>query len=108
MNNPLSKIDLLALPREEALRILAERSGGKLSYGGGGYAAQPGTGPEGETCKTCKHLRRKSLAKVYLKCELMRPVWTGGAKTDIKAKSPACAKWEAQASSDNDQPKTEE
>lgn len=59
-----------------------------------GYAAPPGTGPQGETCKTCKHYFRRHFAKTYLKCALMRAAWTGGAGTDIKAASPACRKWE--------------
>jgi hypothetical protein len=60
-----------------------------------GYAATPGSGPAGETCRTCKHLHRKRLAGTYLKCGLMSAVWTGGAATDVKAGSPACSRWEA-------------
>jgi hypothetical protein len=59
-----------------------------------GYAWKPGTGPAGETCGSCKHLVRKQLAGTYLKCGLMEAVWTGGAKTDVRSRSPACAKWE--------------
>jgi hypothetical protein len=59
-----------------------------------GYAALPGTGPEGETCKTCAHLYRNRMAKTYLKCGLMRAVWTGGGATDVLARSPACRRWE--------------
>lgn len=59
-----------------------------------GYAAPPGTGPTGETCKTCKHIYRNQQAKVYLKCALTRACWTGGGKTDIRARAPACSKWE--------------
>jgi|AACY02.18.fsa_nt_gi hypothetical protein len=59
-----------------------------------GYAWTPGTGPDGETCRTCRHLVRNQLAKVYLKCGLMRANWTGGSKTDVYARSPACKKWE--------------
>lgn len=59
-----------------------------------GYAATPGTGPEGETCKTCAHLYRRECAKTYLKCLLMKSRWTGGAATDIRAGSPACNRWE--------------
>lgn len=58
-----------------------------------GYAWKPGTGPAGETCKTCAHYTRVQHAKVYLKCGLMRSVWTNGPGTDIKAGSPACQKW---------------
>ena len=59
-----------------------------------GYAAPPGTGPAGETCKTCKHYTIRSFAKDYRKCLLMQAHWTGGAGTDIKARSPACRKFE--------------
>ena len=60
-----------------------------------GYADVPGTGPKGETCKSCKHFRRIECAKVYFKCALLESKWTGGFKTDIRAKSPACSKWNA-------------
>ena len=58
-----------------------------------GYAAAPGTGPAGQTCKTCIHLAHRKLGKTYLKCRLARDRWTGGAGTDIKANSPACTYW---------------
>jgi hypothetical protein len=56
-----------------------------------GYVRSPGTGPAGETCATCKHAVR---AKGYAKCGLNRPRWTGGIKTDIRLRTPACSKWE--------------
>lgn len=59
-----------------------------------GYAMPPGTGPAGETCRTCRHSSYVEHAKRYYKCGLMRAIWTGGPGTDIKLKSPACAKWE--------------
>jgi hypothetical protein len=56
--------------------------------------AKPGTGPEGETCKTCKHYCRVHYHdKVYLKCGLMRAEWSHGPGTDIKASYPACKEW---------------
>ena len=58
-----------------------------------GHIAPPGTGPEGETCKTCKHLYRKSMAKTYLKCGLNSAKWTGGGGTDVRANDPACREW---------------
>lgn len=58
-----------------------------------GYAAPPGTGPEGETCATCAHFTRRLFAKTYLKCGLMAANWTGGRKTDVKARAPACRQW---------------
>lgn len=59
-----------------------------------GYADAPGTGPQGETCGTCKHKARRVYAKVYHKCRLMQAIWTCGAATDIRVRSPACSKWE--------------
>jgi hypothetical protein len=61
-----------------------------------GYAALPGTGPAGETCRSCKHYTRREMAKTYLKCGLMTAYWTGGGGSDIRAKSPACRHWEPQ------------
>ncbi len=59
-----------------------------------GHAAPPGSGPTGETCGSCKNLTRRRFAKEYLKCALMRAHWTGGAGTDVRAKDPACSRWE--------------
>jgi hypothetical protein len=58
------------------------------------HAAEPGTGPAGETCGSCANLHRKEMSKVYLKCNLTRPQWTGGGGTDVRARDPACSKWE--------------
>lgn len=59
-----------------------------------GYAALPGTGPEGERCKTCKHLAIRWMARTYFKCGLMRGVWSGTRSTDVLVNSPACRRWE--------------
>lgn len=60
-----------------------------------GHVAPPGTGPAGETCGSCQHLFRNVMAKTYLKCGLNRAKWTGGGKTDIRARDHACRQWEA-------------
>jgi hypothetical protein len=59
-----------------------------------GHAARPGTGPEGETCGSCKHLARRQMSKAYIKCGLTKATWTGGPGSDIRAKDPACSRWE--------------
>jgi hypothetical protein len=64
-----------------------------------GYAATPGTGPAGETCKSCLHYSHNRGSegrsrKKFPKCGLMRALWTNGPGTDIKASSPACSKFE--------------
>ena len=61
-----------------------------------GYPMPPGSGPAGETCKTCAHCCRRvsGSGKVFLKCAVKMSLWTSGAGTDIKAKSPACQLWD--------------
>jgi hypothetical protein len=61
-----------------------------------GYAALPGTGPEGKTCRDCKHKQTQSNTgnKSWIKCELMRAAWTHGPGSDIRAGSPACRRFE--------------
>lgn len=58
-----------------------------------GYAARPGSGPEGETCKTCKHRTGHGRGKTYHKCGLVK--WSFGAGTDVRLCSPACELWES-------------
>lgn len=59
-----------------------------------GHVFTPGTGPEGETCGSCRHLFRNKLSKTYLKCSLNRANWTGGRASDIRAGDAACKYWE--------------
>lgn len=59
----------------------------------GGYAARPGTGPAGQTCKGCEsYTLVRHHDNTFGKCDLAQ--WTHGKGTDIKAGSPACAKFE--------------
>ena len=58
-----------------------------------GYAMPPGTGPKGETCKTCAHIVREHRGK-FRKCGMNRAKWTRGPGTDILAGALACSKWE--------------
>lgn len=59
-----------------------------------GYYARPGSGPEGETCKTCKHKVRLEMAKAWWKCGKARNIWTHSRRTDILLRAPACTGWE--------------
>lgn len=61
-----------------------------------GYAALPGTGPEGKTCKDCRHKETHSNtgAKSWIKCAAIKAKWTHGPGTDIRAGSPACSRFE--------------
>ena len=56
-----------------------------------GYPTFPGTGPAGETCRSCKHKVAHQYNRTYWKCWLVKP--TRGPGTDIRLKSPACAYW---------------
>lgn len=78
---------------KDGARVKAVRNGKRKDPEPAGYVAPPGGGPEGETCGSCAHLSRVECAKVYLKCGLNSARWTGGRKTDIRARSAACAKW---------------
>ena len=59
-------------------------------------AAPSGSGPDGETCRTCRHKTPtfSGSGKRFLKCGLMQRSWTHGGGTDIKARWPACHYWE--------------
>lgn len=92
-------LDMKALMEAGYRQRYAERKAGVVARKPtvkNGYAGIPGTGPEGETCKTCKHKRSMSNTgtKHWIKCQLRRATWTGGEGTDILARSPACSKWE--------------
>ena len=62
-----------------------------------GYAAPPGTGPAGETCKTCRYKRTLSNGgkKSWIKCYHREAYRSCCDATDIKASAPACRHWEA-------------
>jgi hypothetical protein len=83
-DGPLTEEEILENKRAQRRRLSIPR----------GHAAPPGTGPEGEKCKTCEHMVRHRYARTYFKCKLNEAKWTRGPKTDIKANSPACEKWE--------------
>lgn len=61
----------------------------------GGYATQPGTGPENETCRSCLHilLFRTPAGRPFQKCDIVRD-GPCSASTDIAMRAPACRYWE--------------
>ena len=59
-----------------------------------GYRGMPGAGPDGETCRTCKHSYYRQYSKRYWKCALVKE--THSTTTDIRLKSPACQFWEGE------------
>lgn len=66
-----------------------------------GYAAAPGKGPDGERCRGCAHYCAEKLEtnngneRAYRRCGLVCDRWTRGKALEIRAKAPACEKWEA-------------
>jgi hypothetical protein len=85
---------LNVLPGMEAFAEQVGGDGPKVRYPANGYAATPGFGPKGETCRTCKHLVRRHYNRVHLKCGLIEYRWTNSYGTDVLAKSPACKLFE--------------
>ena len=77
-------------------RTLAPRKGTQPK----GYAKPPGSGPAGETCKTCQHICRVETGarKKFRKCALMEAHWTRGPGSDILASAPACSLWQKRES----------
>jgi len=65
----------------------------RVKYPKNGYANIPGTGPPGETCKTCAFVRKRGR---FYKCKIMCHRWTNSYGTDVLLKSPACRRWEKQ------------
>lgn len=60
-----------------------------------GYAATPGTGPQGKTCGQCEHYRTVvGGTKTHPKCWINKPQWTHGPGSDILKRSPACRLFE--------------
>lgn len=60
-----------------------------------GYAARPGTGPRNQRCNTCAHcIPVMQEGRRGRKCELVAPLWTTTAETDVKHNAPACRLWE--------------
>jgi len=65
---------------------------------GRGYAGTPGTGPIGETCKTCAQLRCHTRTygsgqRRWYKCALVKVTYS--VDTDIRLDAPACHAWTA-------------
>ena len=59
------------------------------------YGAEPGSGPAGETCKSCANACQVSGgSRAYWKCAIIKHRWSGCYATDIRLKSPACSFWE--------------
>lgn len=63
------------------------------AYAAAGYAAAPGTGPAGETCRSCRHVYERTTARTFWKCAVSS-CQSKTKKGDVALRSPACSKWE--------------
>lgn len=71
------------------------RPGSVRSAKANGYAARPGSGPEGQTCGTCANCAVRELANRHVfKCRLLVRSWSACRSTDVLKSSPACKHWQ--------------
>lgn len=70
----------------------------RAKYRAGGTPAPQGSGPEGETCATCRELFcwRPRASRRYYKCKIIQDRWTNSYGTDIRLKFRACRYWKPQ------------
>jgi hypothetical protein len=69
-------------------------SGTAYSGNPSAYAAAPGSGPAGKTCRDCEHAEgwtNRRGNKTYWKCGLVKH--TSGPGTDIRVRTPACSRF---------------
>lgn len=88
----------VSVEHARALQRLANPPKGQAGKGAApnGYASLPGSGPEGQACRTCQYAARIVMSKTIYKCRLMQSAWTNTRRTDILARSPACLCWAAE------------
>lgn len=86
--------DLMNLPEQPAMSDAERKRMKRRAYERpAGHAAPIGTGPSGETCKTCRHIANRGTAKIYYKCRLNEAKWTASRHSDIRVSDAACRKW---------------
>lgn len=97
--SPAEQPDLIELLGGPALTPAQRRQLTRRTPRPKGYAKPPGSGPAGETCKSCTSYRvvKTRSRKTFRKCALFEAAWTHGPGTDILASSPACSLWKAKA-----------
>ena len=73
----------------------ASKDAAKFTPAGKCTPAALGSGPEGETCGTCRHAIRmtRTGARRWIKCGMMRRSWTHSTRTDVLARWHACSSW---------------
>lgn len=61
----------------------------------GAHPASPGSGPEGMFCRNCRNAKRIGYhTRKYIKCWVMRDLWTHGPGSDIRLKDKACSEFD--------------
>lgn len=80
-------------PTLDELRALLPVKGGSKRRGL--YAAAPGTGPAGKTCRSCAHKTYTGGRKWHPKCGLTK--YTHGDATTIRTSTPACKHYQEPA-----------
>jgi hypothetical protein len=61
-----------------------------------GHASMPGSGPQGETCRTCEHGHKRNTGYGFVEfCALTQAMATKRGQSAIALRDPACAKWTA-------------
>lgn len=94
---PASRIEAARAARFQLMELPPQAAKGVRRRG---HAERPGTGPEGETCGSCEHVRKRftGAGRAFHKCELRRASWTAGGGSDVRLKDPACGAWEKKES----------
>lgn len=91
----MKSVEVVDLFGDTVVIELSEAKGPRKPTKPNGYAAVPGSGPTGETCKSCEFaVGVGGHARTYYKCEKRQHLWTGGPGSDIRLRSPACSYWE--------------
>ena len=91
----------LPVPTRKPLVLTAATPRGKHYVEPRGYYGQPGTGPEGTTCRQCAHyVSLQGHAKTFPKCGKNKTRWTHGRGSDILASAPSCRYFEPERVND--------
>lgn len=79
----------------DRLVLFGERDPGSVRQDSNPMVRLFGLGPDGQTCRSCRHLIRYSQAATWSKCALRCN--SGGRATDHRSGYRACAKYEGPA-----------
>lgn len=101
--------DMLGGKTVPGSRLRRIRKTGKAPIARTGWADQPGSGPDGETCGSCTYCEAFHYRKRYYKCAARDgDHWKGGRATDIRPLDPACSKWAPSVNRSNQKAPTHE